>query len=216
MKKQIHFLLLIIGIASTSLHGMKETFPCDWCKEEKTILNKLCPQFAYRGLTCTHVLCNDCTTRIPKLYDADTNNNNEQYQHPLFFWCSYCRAFYEEKNKVCWQQFAGGISISAAKDIAAAAFKETFPHGRTLPNKTDSTLLPTNPRLIPDKKSNALSIFIKQLAAHKYAYVCAFVGIVGIVAVYKLFHTHREKENAQDQKDDTSQEESGEQRWKTV
>jgi hypothetical protein len=114
------------------------TFACDWCEGQMAALNICGPQQAAEGITCSHILCNDCKAAF------QTGTPDDR-----FFWCGYCRVFYHKKNKVCWE-LVEGTSVASAENMHSALIKARLRlvkelDFRVIPNITADTKLPVNP-----------------------------------------------------------------------
>ncbi len=116
------------------------TFACDWCQEQKESLHKFGPEKACKGIDCTHILCDTCNASLATKYNTAPEN-----QH--FFYCHRCRAFYEEKHKVCWfNDLSGWAGVESFTNMMAQYFIEQYGGGNTrqLPDATVDTMLPNS------------------------------------------------------------------------
>jgi hypothetical protein len=143
LRNVLYGLLIGFGVATSLIAmdgntGTQVTYGCDWCQEQKPILNNVGPDTDYHGVSCQHVLCKECTKLVSEKYAAIPKD-------PRFYWCNLCRAFYEEKHKVCWFT-TNSIFSASSSGIRAQSFINLYGGtARQLPDIDVNTVIPINP-----------------------------------------------------------------------
>jgi hypothetical protein len=139
MIKKIYAIVFLISLIIISPAFGMETYPCDVCQKEKTVLNERTKALLTLNSTyeCLHILCKECNNT---LYDWPRPQENK-----VWWGCPYCSYFYNERNKQCWRLKNRNDVILDSTGIGAKRFKELYPN-RVIPDITDATLFPRHPR----------------------------------------------------------------------
>jgi hypothetical protein len=203
--------LLLLGGGYISLQGMDNpapaqvTYGCDWCQEQKPVLNSHSAAAPYSGIDCRHLLCKDCTTQLAEKYLINRD--------PRFYWCYRCWAFYHEKKQVCWFPIHGRSPVLASTGVGATVFKQEFGGTvRNLPRVDANTVIPANPDLQPDTNSGWLKLpsFKIKIPGTKGLFGGIGLGLVAVClagyVIYKQCCTDDEEDEQENNQNDTDQE----------
>ena len=118
----------------------KNIYPCDFCREKKSLLNY--KKIKRDGIACLHILCEECQGAI----NGCLNKGWQKPADDKVWWnCDYCSYFCNLEKKQCWQiSEKEEYSLTGATRLRATHFNEEYPN-RTLPGITDTTLFHPNP-----------------------------------------------------------------------
>lgn len=207
IKRSLLFGFLVLGGTITVLQGMdgniagSVTYGCDWCQEQKAILNRLGPDIAYHGVSCQHILCKECANQLSQQYP-------DQPHDQRFYWCKLCRAFYDQKYKVCWFATDSAFS-SSATNLTAFIFKKQFGGtARQLPDVDTNTVIPANPDLKSESKCTLIKLPFKlKVFENKRLLGCMgllVLCVIGYDIAYKKYCTAKD-DNDEDQENNENE-----------